>query len=116
MLSFYTGYQAETEAEYMERILNTYSENDFKVITIDTTIVEFPEGYKASAYTIKATNSDGMNIYGRYIPSGPDNILFLVTVTCQDENYAQILKILPMIDRYPLFADGSFIKGGAVLF
>lgn len=111
MLSFYAGYQAETEAEYMEGILNTYRKNGFNVITIDTTAMEFPEEYKASAYTIKATNSNGMNIYGRYIPSGLDKVLFLVALTNQDGHDARIREILPMIDRYPFTVDGSFMKG-----
>ena len=116
MLTFYAGYQAITETEYVESVLNTYSKNGFKVISIDTTIVEFPGGYKASAYTIRAITDSGMNTYGRYIPMGPDKVLLLVALTYQDGHDARIREILPMIDRYPLSADGLFMKGEAVLF
>ena len=114
-LSFYAGFQAESEQTYMEGILDSFRNHRFNVMDIDTTMVEFPDVFPTTAYTIKVINDSGIICYGRYIPSGPDQTLFFVTVTYQNVDEERIGGIIPMIDRYPLAENGSFVRGEAIL-
>lgn len=110
IVSFYAGFHFDTEEKYMEDIMNSMRERSFDVKDIDTGTVVFPDVYIATCYTVRAINSD-IKYYGRYIPMGPDGVMFVASVTYQNEN--QIQDIIPMIDLYPLSEDGSFLKGAA---
>lgn len=114
-LAFYAGFQAESEQAYLEEILDSFRNHRFNVMDIDTAMFEFSDGFPATAYTIKAIDGDGMICYGRYIPSGPDQILFFAIVTYQNMDDERIGDIIPMIDRYPLSEEGCFMKGEAIL-
>lgn len=114
-LSFYAGFQAASEQAYMEDILDSFRNHRFNVMDIDTAMVELSDGFPTTAYTIKAINNSGIICYGRYVPSGPDQTLFFVTITYQNVDDERISDIIPMIDRYPLAEDGSFVRGEAIL-
>ena len=115
-ISFHAGFQQETESDYIENVLDSFRDEGLDVIGFDTCDVLFSKEYKTTAYTIRAKGCGGLFFYGRYIPSGPDRVLFYATLMYQNESDEQVSEIKAMIDRYPLSENGSFMKGDAISF
>ena len=110
VVSFYGGFHFDTEEEYMEEIVNSIRESSFDVTDVDTGTVLFPDEFTATSYTVRATDGD-IKYYGRYIPMGPDGVMFVASVTYQNDD--EIKEIIPMINLYPLSKEGSFLRGAA---
>ena len=111
IMSFYAGFNLDdTKEEYLDDIINSMWEMSFDVTDVDTGTVLFSDEFTTTSYTVRATDGD-IKYYGRYIPMGPDGVMFVASVKYQNDD--EIKEIIPMINLYPLSKEGSFLRGSA---
>lgn len=113
-LSFYAGFGALSADEYEENARQCLGEAGFRVLDISHSNVDFGDGVPCLAVSIRARSDEGEYYYERAIPSGPDGVEWSAALQYDDLASDSAAGIIPIIDRYPFFRDGRFVRGEAV--
>ena len=113
-LSFYAGFGALSTDEYVTAVTQDLGEEGFRVLDVSHSTVDFGDGGTYPAVTIRARSDEGVNYYERAIPSGPDGVEWSAALQYDELASDSAAGIIPMIDRYPFFRGGRFVRGEAV--